>query len=94
MVITFYVHNKDFSEQRINWVKPKKPPARFWSQGPSNLREPLMTAFHFVVFQLHLKLQLRIAWKLEQEMARGRGKGKIKNNSYHVLATYPIEKFC
>ena len=53
-----------------------------------------MTAFHFVVFQLHLKLQLRIAWKLEQEMARGRGKGKIKDNSYHVLATYPIEKFC
>ena len=70
MVITLYVHNKEFSEQRINWVKPKKPPTRFWSQGPGNLREPLMTAFHFVVFQLHLKLQLRTAWKLEQEMEK------------------------
>ena len=29
-----------------------------------------MTAFHFVVFQLHLKLQLRTAWKLEQEMEK------------------------
>lgn len=50
-----------------------------------------MTAFHFAVFQLHIKLQLRTAWKLDQEMARGRGRGKIKNNSYHILATYPIQ---
>ena len=62
--------SKAANEQGINWVKPKKQSHRSASPGSRNLRESPITAFHFVVFLLNLKLQLTITWKPKQDRTR------------------------
>lgn len=79
MVITFYVHNKDFSEQRIkNWSKPKAT-SKALVPGPKQLERTTYDSFPFLrsfSFTLNYSLEQHGSW--DQEMARGEGRGKLR----------------